>query len=45
MGSRADKAWRAATECARHAQQPDRDQDYFLKTRDAWIADRALDVG
>jgi len=40
MGSRADKAWRAAAECARLAQDPERGQErgFYLQARNAWIA-------
>jgi len=39
MESRADKAWRAAAECARLARESDRseERDFYLRTRDAWI--------
>jgi len=37
MGSRADKAWRAAAECARLAQDPERGQErgFYLQAPNA----------
>ena len=39
MVSRAEKAWRAAAECARLAQQSDggSERDFYVQSRNAWI--------
>ncbi len=39
MGSRAEKAWRAAAECARLAQKSagGSERDFYVQSRNAWI--------